>query len=132
MNSVSTIILALCILIAALIVSGGVYRTETIQAGVTHRTNILTGEIDLCILDKGCEPFSERSFEPQPEPTPKSSRENDILATYPLEHFRTLYPEYDDLSDSELAGTLYKIYLEQSGLNVSKESYFEVIGYDPK
>ena len=123
----ASIIFVLSLLIAAFIISGGIYRTETVRAGIVHRVNIITGDISLCTFNEGCKSFSKIQ---EQQVNIRSS--DALLAVYPLTHFRELYPMYKDLSDKELAEALYNKYKERSGINVSKESYFNVIGYAPE
>lgn len=126
MNKFSLPIFGILLVFAALIISGGFYRTETVQLGIVHRTNIITGELSICALEEGCKLFSEQ---PEPIKPVQSTAKIDDQAFYTISHIRSLYPQYDDYTDLELAEGMFNKFIAETNSNASKEAFFEVVGY---
>lgn len=112
MKSFQFIILSIALIVSAFIFNGGLYKFETIQTGVVHKINILTGHIELCIFNNGCTSF------PAYKKAPKFS----ILTLY-----RQKYPEYNDLDNDQLVSALHKKYTTELNLQLSKEDFSEFL-----
>ena len=127
MKLISSILLSIIILVSAFLLSGGVYRFESIEPLVAHRLNIITGKISLCVMHEGCREFSEPGT-PVTESFPEKIQSGK-WPLYPFEYYRKL-PAYDDWGNEELATAIFNKYIEESGVEVSKIAFFEVIGYE--
>lgn len=61
MQNRDAVVLASAFLVfLGLLLGNGVYSYDTVQAGVVHRYNKITGSVALCVKDRDCEVFVKR------------------------------------------------------------------------
>ncbi|EHW0642930.1 MULTISPECIES: hypothetical protein [Vibrio harveyi group] len=111
MKLLASLVLGISAVFSAFFLNGGLYRTDTIQVGLVHKTNILTGEISLCRFDNGCQQFS----------TPQLFEGKSIISVY-----RRQYPQYNDLSNDQLAKALYKKLKSELNLTISEAEFIKI------
>ncbi len=56
----TVIIIASLIISISIFLAGGIYEFSSQQVGLANRYNKITGDIDLCRYDIGCERFGEQ------------------------------------------------------------------------
>lgn len=126
MKPLNITIVCIALVLSIYLLSGGLYRYETVQLGIIHRMNIITGDISVCVMEEGCKDFSKNT---QP---PKDNENNHLIiesAIFPIKYYRNNFPEYNEYTNEQLANALYAKFSDDSGLKVSKKAFFEVIGY---
>jgi hypothetical protein len=116
MRFLSICIVSLSLVASAFFISGGIYKTETIQLGLLHKTNIITGSLMLCRFDNGCTAFPEF----------KELEESSILSLY-----RSKYRQYNYLSNKKLSSALYEKYKSNLGLSISKSEFNKILLFSP-
>ena len=124
MKSLNITIICMALIISVYMFSGGIYRYDTIQLGVIHRINIITGNVSVCIMEEGCKDFVTKAVSLYEKKIKCPDIES---AIFPITYYRN-NPEYNAYTDSQLANWLYAKYTNDYDLKVSKESFFEVIG----
>ena len=112
MSTIKLAIICSTFLISVFLFTGGFYKVETIQLGLLHKTNIITGKTFLCNFETGCNPFPEYK-EVEPE---------SIISL-----FRDRYPQYNDLSNEKLMNGLYRKYTEKFGIKISESEFNKIL-----
>jgi hypothetical protein len=107
----ASVVLGISAVCSAFFLNGGLYRTDTIQVGLVHKTNILTGEVSLCRFEHGCQQFS----------TPQLFEGKSIISVY-----RRQYPQYNDLSNDQLAKALYKKLKSELNITISEAEFIKI------
>ncbi|MCR9366085.1 hypothetical protein [Vibrio antiquarius] len=111
MKLLPSVVLGISAVCSAFFLNGGLYRTDTIRVGLAHRTNILTGQVSLCRFDNGCQQFS----------TPQLFEGKSIISVY-----RHQYPQYNDLSNAQLAKALYKKLKPELNTTISEAEFIKI------